>query len=407
MPPAGTTEVTASVREPRLQAGRRVLSLVVVVLCAAALVGLAQADSHTSSSARDRAAAAGAREQALAAEIAAQSGEIDAVEGDIGRLEGEVAGLERELAAARARLLRLERELESKTRTIERAGRELAVAQRRLGRRLVEIYTSDAPDVMSVALGADSFQALVDILDAQEIVLDYDEDLVGNIERLRVRVVAERARTRVLRRRQAATTAAVEHRTSQRRSVLQGLVGRRDALAQLRSARQRSLASVRVERQEWEDQAAALAAASTMVAAVATSPSSAGAVRGPTPAASAGGFGWPLQGTITSPFGQRWGRLHTGVDIAAPAGTAIRASAAGTVVFSGSMSGYGLLVVIQHAGGISTAYAHNSSNAVAVGQTVAQGQTIANVGCTGQCSGDHVHFEVRAGGSPVDPMGYL
>ena len=71
------------------------------------------------------------------------------------------------------------------------------------------------------------------------------------------------------------------------------------------------------------------------------------------------------------------------------------------------MSGYGLMVVIQHAGGIATAYAHNSSIAVAVGQAVAQGQAIAAVGCTGSCCGDHLQFEVRVNGSPVDPMAYL
>ena len=108
-----------------------------------------------------------------------------------------------------------------------------------------------------------------------------------------------------------------------------------------------------------------------------------------------------------SPFGQRWGRLHSGIDISAPAGTAIAASASGQVVYAGSMSGYGLIVVIQHPGGIATAYAHNSSISVSVGQSVSQGETIAAVGCTGHCFGDHVHFEIRVGGSPVDPMGYL
>ncbi len=124
-------------------------------------------------------------------------------------------------------------------------------------------------------------------------------------------------------------------------------------------------------------------------------------------APSSAGFVRPVGGTVVSPYGQRWGRLHAGIDIAAPAGTPIVASASGQVVYAGSMSGYGLLVVIQHAGGIATAYAHNSSVSVSVGQSVSQGQAIAAVGCTGHCFGDHVHFEVRVGGSPVDPMGYL
>jgi murein DD-endopeptidase MepM/ murein hydrolase activator NlpD len=116
---------------------------------------------------------------------------------------------------------------------------------------------------------------------------------------------------------------------------------------------------------------------------------------------------WPVSGTVVSPFGMRWGRLHAGIDIAAPAGAPVVASASGNVTYAGWMSGYGLIVVIQHAGSTATAYAHNSSLAVSPGQRVSQGQRIASVGCTGHCFGNHVHFEVRVNGTPVDPMGYL
>lgn len=373
-------------------------------LLVAGLAGLARAGGHDA--ARERAEAARSQEQALADEIATQSAEIDAVEIEVGSARSELAGLERELAAARARLSALERELAEKTRTLHRAGRELAVAETRLGRRLVDIYTAERPDLVSVALEASSVEELVDVLETQEVVLDRDDELVTEIETLRARTRKERARTAELRKRQAATTAAVAARTSERRSILSGLVARRDELARLRAARRRSLASVRVERREWEAEAAALAAAGARVASVSAAPPVADAAV-PPPSPSPGGFGWPLRGTVVSPFGQRWGRLHSGLDIAAPAGTPVVASAAGQVVFAGAMSGYGLLVVLQHGGGISTAYAHNASLAVSVGQTVAPGQTIASVGCTGRCFGDHVHFEVRAGGSAVDPMRYL
>ncbi len=116
---------------------------------------------------------------------------------------------------------------------------------------------------------------------------------------------------------------------------------------------------------------------------------------------------WPVSGTVTSSFGARWGRIHQGLDIAASSGTPIRAAASGTVISSGWMGAYGNLVVIDHGGGLATAYAHNSSNAVSAGQRVSQGQTIASIGCTGSCTGPHVHFEVRVNGSPVDPLGYL
>ena len=103
----------------------------------------------------------------------------------------------------------------------------------------------------------------------------------------------------------------------------------------------------------------------------------------------------------------RWGRLHAGLDIAVPAGTPIRAADSGTVVLMGWTGGYGNYTCIQHTGSLSTCYAHQSSYATSSGASVSQGQVIGYVGCTGHCFGDHLHFETRVNGSPVDPMGYL
>ena len=114
-----------------------------------------------------------------------------------------------------------------------------------------------------------------------------------------------------------------------------------------------------------------------------------------------------MSGPITSPFGWRWGRMHQGIDIGVPMGTPIKAAAAGTIIYCGWESGYGNLTVIDHGGNLATAYGHQSSIAVTCGQQVAQGQVIGYVGCTGHCTGPHLHFEVRIDGNPVDPMGYL
>ena len=99
--------------------------------------------------------------------------------------------------------------------------------------------------------------------------------------------------------------------------------------------------------------------------------------------------------------------MHQGIDIGVPSGTPIHAAAAGTVIYCGWEEGYGNFVVIDHGGNLATAYGHQSSIAVACGQQVAQGQVIGYAGCTGHCTGPHVHFEVRINGNPVDPMGYL
>jgi murein DD-endopeptidase MepM/ murein hydrolase activator NlpD len=110
---------------------------------------------------------------------------------------------------------------------------------------------------------------------------------------------------------------------------------------------------------------------------------------------------------MTSPFGYRWGRMHEGIDLGCAYGAPLYAAAAGTVVYAGWMGGYGNLVVIDHGGGISTAYGHNTSVAVATGQSVSQGQVVAYSGNTGNSTGPHIHFEVRVNGGAVDPLGYL
>lgn len=121
----------------------------------------------------------------------------------------------------------------------------------------------------------------------------------------------------------------------------------------------------------------------------------------------AGGMVWPTAGTVTSAFGPRWGRMHTGLDIANGYGEPVVAAKGGTVIQAGSNGGYGISAIIDHGGGIVTLYAHMSAVSVAEGASVGGGQRIGSIGSTGNSTGNHVHFEVRVGGSARDPMGYL
>jgi murein DD-endopeptidase MepM/ murein hydrolase activator NlpD len=122
---------------------------------------------------------------------------------------------------------------------------------------------------------------------------------------------------------------------------------------------------------------------------------------------SAQGFIWPLNGPITSYYGERWGRMHTGIDIDGNTGDPVVASKAGRVIMASYYSGYGNAVIIDHGGGYATLYGHLSAFDVSKGETVSQGQIIGRVGCTGSCTGSHLHFEVRINGEPVDPLPYL
>jgi len=128
---------------------------------------------------------------------------------------------------------------------------------------------------------------------------------------------------------------------------------------------------------------------------------------------SAIGWTWPTAGRVESGFGMRVHpstrvrRLHAGVDIGAPTGTPIVAAAAGVVRFAGVSGGYGNLVELDHGGGSETRYAHASALLVRTGQRVERGQLIARVGSTGLSTGPHLHFEVRVGGQPVDPVAFF
>jgi lipoprotein NlpD len=116
---------------------------------------------------------------------------------------------------------------------------------------------------------------------------------------------------------------------------------------------------------------------------------------------------WPVDGKITSRYGHRSGRNHDGIDIAAPRGSPVRAAAAGEVLFSAQKGGYGKLILVRHSSGLITVYAHNDINLVRVGQRVRAGEIIAKVGQTGRATGPHLHFEVRRGVKPENPLSHL
>ncbi len=134
--------------------------------------------------------------------------------------------------------------------------------------------------------------------------------------------------------------------------------------------------------------------------------------RAPTPtaiptAAGSTPLAWPLKGVLYGRFGVRAGRRHDGIDIAAPEGTSVGAAAAGTVIYAGEQAGYGSIVIVRHDGGLVTLYAHASRLLVEEGAHVRRGEPIAKVGQTGRTTGPHLHFEVRDGTRPKNPLLFL
>lgn len=161
------------------------------------------------------------------------------------------------------------------------------------------------------------------------------------------------------------------------------------------------------------DKQAEQAAARAAAAAAAAAGGGSGAVVPDLSAVSTQGFVYPTAGGISSGFGQRlhpilgYYRMHTGLDMGGGFGSPIWAAKGGTVIAAGWNGGYGNAVIIDHGGGVATLYAHQSELLVSVGQVVEAGQRIGSVGSTGLSTGPHLHFEVRVGGNPVDPLLFL
>jgi murein DD-endopeptidase MepM/ murein hydrolase activator NlpD len=360
-----------------------------------------------------RIADANRKETVLTGEIAAVTSKIRALQDDVDRAQARVSTVEAELVVYKNRLARLSQLLELQTQKLKLLTAQHRIAEERLSRRLVAIYQSDTPDAVEVVLTAASLADVLDQLDYIRDVGRQDRTIAGDVRAARVAMRRTRARTAKTRAELAETTAAVERRVVEQRVVRDRLVADQNALAAARADKDRVLTSVRSreaqDREHVENlqrESAEVGARIRAAQARAASRSSAGppAVAG---SPSSSGLIWPTSGTVTSGFGWRWGRMHEGIDIAAPTGTPIAAAAGGTVIYAGWMGGYGNLVVIDHGGGLATAYGHQSSIAVGSGSYVSQGQTIGYVGSTGHSTGPHLHFEVRVNGSPVDPLGYL
>jgi murein DD-endopeptidase MepM/ murein hydrolase activator NlpD len=352
---------------------------------------------------RGRVASHQQREAELRGEVAGYTTRIRALEARVGDVSLRLDTLEADLALHQKRLDALNALFKFQTQRYAFLQEQFRKAEGVLNRRLVEIYESDPASSLDIFLGS---RNLNEALDQVEYLIDIgvqDRRIANEVSYARTQVRAARAKTKKVRTNVRGETAVIAARTNQAREVRDELVGARNDLADTKQQKLTDLSQLStLDRADIGEIDALQAASAALANRIRAAQSSA-----PTSAPSASGLVWPLSGPVTSPFGWRWGRMHEGIDIGVPYGTAIHAAASGTVIYCGWESGYGNLTVIDHGGGLATAYGHQSSIAVSCGQQVSQGEVIGYVGSTGHSTGPHLHFEVRVNGSPVDPMGYL
>jgi murein DD-endopeptidase MepM/ murein hydrolase activator NlpD len=315
------------------------------------------------------------------------------------RLTTQVAALRNREAAVAAELSQKEAELNQAQARLDALKQHLHQAIQILEQRLVAVYESSRPDLITVLLQAHGFQDLLARTQYIETLQQDDNDVVSRVRELRnemqvtVNTVRE-ARDEIAARKQEldATRARLKQRTTQ-----------------LATARQKQHTSLMQVRKQQDDLEGDLSDISQKIA----EQLSAGTGALPAGPIQAGGHGliWPVNGPITSGYGPRnigsGYEFHPGIDIGVPTGTPIRAAAAGTVTIAGPEGGYGNYTCIDHGGGLSTCYGHQERFLVSTGQQVAQGQIIGLSDCTGYCLGPHLHFEVRINGQTTDPLGYL
>jgi murein DD-endopeptidase MepM/ murein hydrolase activator NlpD len=348
------------------------------------------------------------RERTLAGQIAEVNGQIRGLAQQVGVVSTELGPLERDLALHKEKLDRLTELFQVQTQRFHFYRREYEALIDRLGNRLVDLYERGEPSALEVVFESKSVTDLIDQAQVVESLGAQDTSIAAQVGTAKERVKAQREHTKRFRSLVAAELRTIAVRTNQVRALRDRLLASQNQLAAARANKRDALQNVKESKAEFLHEAAGLQAASASLASQIRSAQSTSSYSAPSDTTpSAAGFIWPVNGPVTSGFGMRWGRMHEGIDIGVGYGTPIHAAAAGRVVYAGWMSGYGNLVAIDHGGGISTAYGHQSSIAVSVGQIVAQGETIGYVGCTGHCFGPHLHFEVRINGAPVDPLGYL
>jgi murein DD-endopeptidase MepM/ murein hydrolase activator NlpD len=348
-----------------------------------------------------------ASSQAKAASLSSQIGslttQIHALDQRVGNVSAQLSSLESDLALHKKRLDKLDALFHVQTVRFTYLKRQYALAVERLNLRLVDIYKSNQPGAVEVVLQSKSFSDVMDQLDYLSTIANQDKSIALAVSAAKKQVRVQRKRTMTIRRGVKQETTVIDARVQQA-AILRGeLLSAQSKLAGARSSKNHELVVTRSQVQDEINESKSLEAASAQLAARLQ-----GDGGGSPPVAGGNGtFQWPVSGPITSPFGMRWGTLHPGIDIGVPTGTPIHAAGSGTVVWCGWMSGYGNLVMIDHHNGLATLYGHESHVAVACGQDVPTGQVVGYSGCTGFCTGPHVHFEVRANGTPVDPLSYL
>ena len=311
-------------------------------------------------------------------------------------LQEEVDAATSEYNDVKGRLDKVQSDIYENTELLNKTEKELKVKNKKLAKRVRDIYINGQISYVDVLFGAKDFSDFLTRMDILKRIIKHDYDLIMKVKADREIVMNTKAK---LEKDKADVELLVADAEIKQKNMLDKKQAQQVLLDKAEYDRD-------VSQQAYEEIMAASEEITRMI-------QRSQMVGGSYVAGGSGAMIWPLNGPITSEFGWRthpiFGtqRYHSGLDIGGDYGLPIAAAASGTVIHAGWISGYGYTVIIDHGGGITTLYGHNESLLVGEGESVSQGQTIAMCGSTGNSTGPHCHFEVRENGEPVSPYSYL
>jgi murein DD-endopeptidase MepM/ murein hydrolase activator NlpD len=366
-------------------------SLLNTALAAAVIMALTPIPSHA---AGEAAKLQNTRRQIaeIRKRLAEAQGRAATIQVEVNRLEAQISDLDRQISTGQHDISALESDIRSSQNQISEMESRYRKAVEASNLRARRLYMAGPAEAFAMLFSADSLVELSRLQFWWEKSSEQDS---------RVMVQAARLRSTLQERKDGLNSIKADLNKQKR-----WLEARKKLAASAKADRATALASVQREIAAARQHIDGLESDSRQLQEVLSrtpSRSSGGSEEG---AASRSGFVRPLGGRVTSGYGRRWGRMHTGVDMDGSTGDPIRAAKTGTIIGVSCGGGYGNCTVIDHGGGVTTLYAHMSRKAVG-GGTVKQGQVIGYVGCTGSCTGSHLHFEVRVNGAPQNPMRYL
>lgn len=366
---------------------RSVVSVVSALLLLSQLPGFAQAaDQAKADQTRKKIAE-------IRKKLSEAKGRQSAIKAQVGALDQQIASLNKQIQTGQHDLSRLESGVRTVSAEIAKLEARYEAATQASNERARRLYKAGPGQALSRIFSANSLVEFMRLQFWFQVASEIDGKTMIDTARVKSELAERRDDLNKIKTDVGERRAWVE----QQLDVAQGARADRDV----------ALQSVNAEVEHHEEDIDALEAESrrltqTLKASSAVSRSAGGAVS----AVSRGGFVWPVRGSVTSGYGPRGGRMHSGLDIDGNTGEPIRAAKSGQVAGVGCGGGYGICTIIDHGGGVTSLYAHQSRRAVGGGQ-VSAGEVIGYVGCTGSCTGSHLHFEVRVNGSPRNPRSFL